>query len=121
MPQNLIAAIVESNETRMDFVALDVRLRGAATVGIHRLAMKAGSDNARASSVLGVITRLRAAGVRVLVYESGPAGLGCDDVEVVADLAEFKARADLIVANRWSPELADVAERVYTRDLFGRD
>ncbi|WP_300081312.1 nucleotide sugar dehydrogenase [Propioniciclava sp.] len=121
VPQNLIAAIVESNETRMDFVALDIRLRGAATVGVHRLAMKAGSDNARGSSVLGVLARLRASGARLVVYEPEDAGLVLDGVEVVSDLAEFKARADLIVANRWSPDLADVADRVYTRDLFGRD
>lgn len=83
--------------------------------------MKAGSDNARGSSVLGVLARLRASGARLVVYEPEDAGLVLDGVEVVSDLAEFKARADLIVANRWSPDLADVADRVYTRDLFGRD
>lgn len=119
VPQNLIAAIVESNGTRMDYVALDIQLRGAGVVGIHRLAMKAGSDNARSSAVLGVVRRLVDAGVSVLVYEPGLESM--DGVEVTSDLADFKCRADLIVANRWSAELADVADRVYSRDLYGRD
>lgn len=121
VPQNLIQAIVDSNETRKDFVALDIQLRGGQTIGIHRLAMKAGSDNARSSSIVGVIDRLVAAGCDVIVYEPGTAASRLAGVEVVDDLAEFKARADVIVCNRWSAELADVADRVYTRDLFGRD
>ncbi len=119
VPQDLMGAIVASNETRIEAIADDIAARGASTVGVHRLAMKAGSDNARASAILGVIERLLARGITVLVYEPGAAAP--ERVEVVDDLEAFKARAGLIVCNRWSAELADVADRVYTRDLFGRD
>ena len=121
VPQNLIRAIVDSNTTRKDFIAKDVLAREPEVVGIHRLAMKAGSDNFRDSSIQGVLSRLRAKGVDVIIYEplhEGDEFLGC---EVVADLAEFKERSDVIVANRKSAELADVADRVYTRDLYGSD
>ena len=125
VPQNLMAAIVEANRTRKDFVAEEVlkRVEGLERplVGVYRLTMKSGSDNFRASSVQGVMKRVKAKGVPVLVYEptlSDPEFFGS---EVTHDLESFKSRCDLIVANRWSPELADVAGRVYTRDLFRRD
>ena len=125
VPQNLMAAIVEANRTRKDFVAEEVlkRVEGIERplVGVYRLTMKSGSDNFRASSVQGVMKRVKAKGVPVLVYEptlSDPEFFGS---EVTHDLASFKSRCDLIVANRWSVELADVAGKVYTRDLFRRD
>lgn len=121
VPQNLIQAIVSSNTTRKDFVASEVLKRGPRVVGIHRLAMKAGSDNFRASSILGVMKRIKAKGVEVIVYEP----LIDEDMlfnsRVVRDLAAFKAEADVIIANRVTGELADVADKVYSRDLFGVD
>ena len=118
VPQNLIRAVVDSNATRKDFIAFDILKRRPKVVGIHRLAMKAGSDNFRESSVQGIMKRIKAKGVPVILYEP----LLADDEffrsEVVRDLDEFKARADLIVANRMHAELADVADKVYTRDLF---
>jgi UDPglucose 6-dehydrogenase len=121
VPQNLISAIVEANATRKDFIAAEVVQRRPGTVGIYRLVMKNGSDNIRMSSVQGVMKRVKAKGIEVLVYEPR---LDVDrffNSEVVTDLAEFKERSDLIVANRRSPELDDVAERVYTRDIYGMD
>ena len=121
VPQNLIQAIVSSNTTRKDFVASEVLKRGPRVVGIHRLAMKAGSDNFRASSILGVMKRIKAKGVEVIVYEP----LIDEDMlfnsRVVRDLAAFKAEADVIIANRVTEELADVTDKVYSRDLFGVD
>lgn len=130
VPQNLVQAIVDSNATRKDFVADEVLKRvnglvysGVARplVGVYRLTMKSGSDNFRASSVQGVMKRVKAKGVPVLVYEPTFRGDEFFGSEVTADLASFKERCDLIVANRWSDELADVAGKVYTRDLFRRD
>jgi UDPglucose 6-dehydrogenase len=119
VPQNLISAIVEANTTRKDFVANDILAREPKVVGIHRLIMKAGSDNFRESSVQGVMKRLKAKGVEVLVYEPELQEQEFFGSEVLHDLEQLKARADLIVANRRVPELDDVAEKVYTRDLFG--
>jgi UDPglucose 6-dehydrogenase len=119
VPQNLISAIVASNTTRKDFVADDILARNPKVVGIHRLIMKAGSDNFRESSVQGVMKRLKARGVEVLVYEPGLEGSVFFGSEVLHDLEELKRRSCLIVANRRTAELADVADRVYTRDLFG--
>jgi UDPglucose 6-dehydrogenase len=119
VPQNLISAIVASNTTRKDFVAADILARDPKVVGIHRLIMKAGSDNFRESSVQGVMKRLKATGVEVLVYEPELTEPTFFNSEVVRDLAELKRRSCVIVANRWTPDLADVAEKVYTRDLFG--
>jgi UDPglucose 6-dehydrogenase len=119
VPQNLISAIVASNTTRKDFVAADILARNPTVVGIHRLIMKAGSDNFRESSVQGVMKRLKAKGIEILVYEPELAEPTFFGSQVIHDLAELKTRADLIVANRWVPELADVADKVYTRDLFG--
>ena len=121
VPQNLIHAIVEANTTRKDFVAQDILKRHPKVVGIYRLVMKAGSDNFRSSSIQGVMKRLKAKGVEVIVYE--PA-LKTDDFfhsRVLSDLDTFKRESDLIVTNRRTEALADVAEKVYTRDLFGSD
>jgi UDPglucose 6-dehydrogenase len=119
VPQNLISAIVAANTTRKDFIASDILARRPRVVGIHRLIMKAGSDNFRESSVQGVMKRLKAKGVEVLVYEPELREPRFFGSEVLHDLAELKARADVIVANRHTPELHDVAGKVYTRDLFG--
>jgi UDPglucose 6-dehydrogenase len=121
VPQTLIRAIVDANTTRKDFVAFDIIDRGPRVVGIHRLIMKAGSDNFRESSVQGIMKRIKAKGIEVVVYEPELPHATFFGSTVCNDLAEFKARADLIVANRMVPELADVADKVYTRDLFGSD
>ncbi|WP_346968698.1 nucleotide sugar dehydrogenase [Collinsella aerofaciens] len=130
VPQNLIEAIVEANRTRKDFVADEVLQmvwdrvyegKPKPVVGVYRLTMKSNSDNFRASSIQGVMKRVKAKGVPVVVYEptlDAPEFFGS---EVTHDLEAFKAGCDVIVANRWSDELADVADKVYTRDLFKRD
>ena len=130
VPQNLIEAIVDSNRTRKDHVADEVLERvnrlvysgvAAPVVGVYRLTMKSGSDNFRASSVQGVMKRVKARGVPVVVYEPTLDAPDFFGSEVTHDLEGFKGRCDLIVANRWDDELADVAGKVYTRDLFRRD
>ena len=121
VPQNLMRAIVDANSTRKDFVAYDILKRKPRVVGIYRLVMKAGSDNFRASSVQGIMKRLKAKGVEVIVYEPVYKEPDFFKSEVVKDLATFKQRADLIVANRQTADLADVTDKVYTRDLFGSD
>lgn len=121
VPQNLIAAVVDANTTRKDFIAFDILARRPRVVGVYRLVMKVGSDNFRSSSVQGVMKRIKAKGVEVIVYEPTLDDHQFFNSEVVRDLAEFKRRADVIVSNRQSPELADVAEKVYTRDIYGRD
>ncbi|MDA8438967.1 MAG: nucleotide sugar dehydrogenase [Propionibacterium sp.] len=121
VPQNLIQAIVSSNTTRKDFVASDILRRNPRTVGVYRLIMKAGSDNFRSSSIQGIMKRIKAKGVEVIVYEPALDASEFYHSEVVNDLDEFKRRADVIVANRRSDELADVADSVYTRDLYGSD
>ena len=114
-------AIVEANSTRKDFVAQDILRRQPSTVGIYRLVMKGGGSSVRASSVQGIMKRLRASGVEMLVYEPMLKEPEFFRASVLADLADFKRRAAVIVANRQTPELADVMDKVYTRDLFGRD
>jgi UDPglucose 6-dehydrogenase len=121
VPQSLIEAIVNANTTRKDFIATDILARRPKVVGIHRLIMKAGSDNFRASSVQGIMKRIKAKGVEVVVYEPGLADDTFFGSRVVRDLDEFLGVADVIVANRMVPELEPVAEKVYTRDLFGGD
>jgi UDPglucose 6-dehydrogenase len=121
VPQTLIGAIVSANSTRKDFIADDILRRQPSTVGIFRLIMKAGSDNFRASSIQGVMKRLKAKGVRVIVYEPLLDEKEFFKSEVTHDLAAFKSQCDVIVANRQTTELSDVADKVYTRDLFGSD
>ena len=121
IPQNLMRAIVDANSTRKDFVAFDIMKRAPKVVGIYRLVMKAGSDNYRASSVQGIMKRLKAKGIEVIVYEPVLHESHFFNSPVVNDLTAFKQRADLIVANRQTNELADVTDKVYTRDLFGSD
>lgn len=121
VPQNLIHAIVESNRTRKDFIAEDVLRRNPKVVGIYRLIMKAGSDNFRASSIQGVMKRIKAKGVEVIVYEPVLKDSEFFRSRVVNDLDVFKRESDVIVANRVTEEIDDVAEKIYTRDLFGGD
>lgn len=121
VPQNLIAAVVDANTTRKDFIAFDILARRPQVVGIYRLVMKAGSDNFRSSSVQGVMKRIKAKGVEVIVYEPTLEDEHFFNSEVVRDLDEFKRRSDVIVSNRQSPELAEVADKIYTRDIYGRD
>jgi UDPglucose 6-dehydrogenase len=121
VPQNLINAIVDANTTRKDFIAVSILQRNPKVVGIYRLVMKAGSDNFRASSVQGIMKRIKAKGVQVIVYEPALHEKDFYHSEVVNDLAAFKRRADVIVANRMTDELLDVKEQVFTRDLFGGD
>ncbi|WP_119153759.1 nucleotide sugar dehydrogenase [Caldimonas tepidiphila] len=121
VPQNLVRAIVEANSTRKDFVAEEILRRGPRVVGVYRLIMKAGSDNFRASSIQGVMKRIKAKGIEIVVYEPVLREREFFHSEVMQDLAAFKQRADVIVANRMTEELQDVADKVYTRDLFGND
>ena len=121
VPQTLISAIVDANTTRKDFIAFDILDRKPSVVGIHRLIMKAGSDNFRESSVQGIMKRLKGKGVEVIVYEPELDEDSWFGSEITRDLASFKARADVIVANRMVAELDDVTDKVYTRDLFGAD
>lgn len=121
VPQNLIQAVVDANTTRKDFVAADIMRRGPKTVGVYRLVMKSGSDNFRASAIQGIMKRIKAKGVEVVVYEPALDGPEFFHSEVIDDLDEFKARADVIIANRRTDVLDDVAEKIYTRDIYGRD
>jgi len=121
VPQNLIRAIVDANSTRKDFVSFDILKRNPRVVGIYRLVMKAGSDNYRASSVQGIMKRLKGKGVEVIVYEPVLTEDEFYKSRVVRDLAAFKQEADVIVANRMTDDLVDVRDKVYTRDLFGKD
>lgn len=130
VPQNLISAIVEANRTRKDFVAEEVlarvdelRSNGAENpiVGVYRLTMKKGSDNYRASSIQGVMKRVKAKGITMVVYEPTLSDLAFFGSEVQNDLEKFKNDCDLIIANRWNADLVDIAEKVYTCDLFKCD
>ena len=121
VPQNLIHAIVESNSTRKDFVAESIIRRNPKTVGVYRLAMKAGSDNFRSSSIQGIMKRIKAKGIDVIVYEPSLSDPEFFRSKVTHDLEAFKRQADVIIANRITDDLADVLDKVYSRDLFGGD
>ncbi len=121
VPQNLIRAIVDSNTTRKDFIAEQVLKRKPKVVGVYRLIMKSGSDNFRSSSIQGVMKRIKSKGVEIIVYEPNFQEPEFFRSRVVNDLGQFKREADVIISNRMSCELDDVASKVYTRDLFGEN
>ena len=121
VPQDIMRAIVDSNTTRKDFCAVDILKRNPKVVGIYRLVMKAGSDNFRSSSIQGIMKRIKAKGVEVIVYEPALKEEHFFNSRVVNSLEQFKQEADVIVANRMAEPLDDVADKVYTRDLFGQD
>lgn len=121
VPQNLISAIVAANRTRKDHIADEILTRNPKTVGIYRLTMKSASDNFRSSAIQGVMKRIKAKGIPVVVYEPTLKEKDFFRSPVCRDLDQFKKECDLIVANRWSEDLADVKDKVYTRDLFDRD
>lgn len=121
VPQNLIQAIVDANSTRKDFLAEQVLMKNPKIVGIFRLVMKTGSDNFRQSSIQGIMKRLKALGVELIIYEPAIADSTFLNSRIVQDLDAFKAEANVIIANRVAPEIADVVNKVFTRDLFGYD
>ena len=121
VPQSLIRAIVDANSTRKDFIADRIIEHHPKTVGVYRLAMKAGSDNFRQSSIQGIMKRIKAKGIPVVVYEPSFAGEEFFNSKVERDLGKFKSDCDVIIANRMAEELSDVKDKVYTRDLYSRD
>jgi len=121
VPQNIISAIVDANRTRKDFIAEQILEKKPKTVGIYRLTMKAGSDNFRQSSIQGVMKRLKAKGIEILIYEPMFDGESFFNSKVTKDIDEFKQVADVIIANRYGEEIGDVMDKVYTRDLYFRD
>ena len=121
MPQNIISAIVAANGTRKDFIADQIIAKHPKTVGVYRLTMKAGSDNFRQSSIQGVMKRIKAKGIEVVVYEPTMKEERFFNSRVIRDLEEFKSVSDVIIANRYNDDIADVLDKVYTRDLYFRD
>ncbi|NHC07544.1 nucleotide sugar dehydrogenase [Azonexus fungiphilus] len=121
VPQNLIHAIVEANTTRKDFIAFDIIKKNPKVVGVYRLVMKAGSDNFRASSIQGIMKRLKGKGIEVVIYEPNLAEEEFFRSRVIKDLGAFKQQCDIIIANRMTDDIRDVESKVYTRDLFGGD
>ena len=121
VPQNLISAIVESNTTRKDFIADQIIKKHPKIVGVYRLTMKANSDNFRQSSIQGVMKRIKAKGIEVVVYEPTMKENSFFNSRVIKDLDEFKRISDVIIANRYTEDLKDVSDKIYTRDLFFRE
>ena len=121
VPQNIISAIVAANSTRKDFIAEQILNKDPKVVGVYRLTMKAGSDNFRQSSIQGVMKRLKAKGIELIIYEPSMKEDSFFNSRVIRDLNVFKEKSDIILANRWTEDLKDVAEKVYTRDLFRVD
>lgn len=121
VPQNLIQAVVLSNQTRKRFIADDILAKQAKVVGIYRLIMKAGSDNFRDAAIFDIIKHLKAEGVQVIIYEPSLTQADFLASPIIQELSAFKQQADVIVANRITNELADVLQKVYTRDIFGGD
>ena len=121
MPNNIVQGIVDSNVTRKDFIAEQIIKKNPKKVGIYRLTMKEGSDNFRASSIQGVMKRIKAKGIEVIVYEPTLKESEFFRSQVISDLNTFKKESDVIVSNRWDDVLADVEYKVYTRDLYKRD
>lgn len=121
VPNNIIGAIVDANRTRKDFIAEQVLARNPEVVGVYRLTMKYDSDNFRQSSIQGVMKRIKAKGIKVVVFEPAMKEPEFFKSKVIWELAEFKKVSDIIIANRWNEELSDVKEKVYTRDMYGRD
>jgi UDPglucose 6-dehydrogenase len=119
VPQNLIGAIVDANRTRKDFLAKEIIAMSPKTVGVYRLIMKLGSDNYRESSILGIMKRIRDAGINLIIYEPELPDANFMDITVINDLKFFKNTADIIIANRLTSEINDVAEKIFTRDIFG--
>ena len=121
VPNNIVAAIVDSNRTRKDFIAERVIERNPNIVGVYRLTMKSNSDNFRHSSIQGVMKRIKAKGIEVVVYEPTMKESEFFRSRVISDLDEFKRISDVIITNRWDDVLEDVKDKVYTRDMYGRD
>ncbi|HBO39425.1 MAG TPA: UDP-glucose 6-dehydrogenase, partial [Pasteurellaceae bacterium] len=121
VPQDLISAIVQSNSTRKDFIANDILSKNPSVVGVYRLTMKSGSDNFRNSSIQGVMERIKAKGVKIIVYEPECQEKEFLDAPVIRDMEQFKQQADIILANRITPDIEDVLAKVYTRDIKGSD
>lgn len=121
VPQNLISAIISSNTTRKDFISEQILLKNPKVVGVYRLVMKSGSDNFRQSAIQGIMKRLKAKGVEVIVYEPALNESSFYNSKIVVDLEAFKLESDVIVANRMVSELSDVADKIFTRDLFGEN
>jgi UDPglucose 6-dehydrogenase len=121
VPQNLINAIVQANSTRKDFIADSIIAKNPKTVGVYRLVMKEGSDNFRASSIQGIMKRIKAKGIEVIIYEPLIDEATFFRSKIIKDLNEFKNEADLILTNRHTEDLSDVEDKIYTRDLFGKD
>jgi len=121
VPQTLINAIVNANTVRKDFIAESILKMNPAVVGVYRLIMKSGSDNFRSSSIQGIMKRIKAKGIEVIIYEPEYHEPDFFNSRVLEDLDEFKSTADVIIANRMTSQISDVKDKVFTRDLFGKD